>query len=182
MADPRLNFQASKPENVLFQGDPLFQQTTLFLGEGKFKIGRDVLFGYPFSPHFFGFHNLLVAEFPQAYIEIGDGTSLNNDVAIRALSEIIIGQNCLIGDRVTIYDADFHEIAPATRRRSPGEIKLVKIENNVWIGSQATVLKGVTIGENSVVAANSLVTKDVPANVIVGGNPARIIADIAEAR
>jgi maltose O-acetyltransferase len=103
---------------------------------------------------------------------------VNNNTALCALQSIVIGEDCLIGDMVGIYDADFHEISPATRTRSPGPVKPVTIGNNVWIGSRTVVLKGVTIGDNSVIGAMSLVTKSIPPNCVAAGNPARIIRSI----
>lgn len=175
---PTTNYQASRPENVTLGSNVVFQQQALFLGEGRFDIGDDVLIGYPFAPHFFGFHCLICAEFSTAVITIGSGTSLSNDVSIRALNRIVIGRNCLIGDRVTIYDSDFHEVSPDFRRRSPGVTEPVLIADNVWIGSQVTILRGVEVGQNSVIAAGSIVTRSVPVNSIVAGNPAKIIRKI----
>nr|WP_207652455.1 DapH/DapD/GlmU-related protein [Clostridium beijerinckii] len=62
--------------------------------------------------------------------------------------------------------------------RSAGKVASVNIGNNVWIGSVVTILKGVTIGDNSVIAANSVVTKDIPANSIAAGNPAKVVKNI----
>jgi maltose O-acetyltransferase len=85
---------------------------------------------------------------------------------------------CQIGDQVAIYDCDFHEINPSTRDRSYGPTSPVVIGNNVWLGSRVIVLKGVTIGDNSVVGAMSVVTKSIPANCVAAGIPARIIRHI----
>jgi len=108
-------------------------------------------------------------------IVIGNQNAFNNGVCLIANERIEIGNGCQIGDLVAIYDCDFHEIAPATRNRSAGLTSPVRIGNNVWLGSRAMVLKGVGIGDNSVVAAMSVVTKSVPANCIVAGNPAKVI-------
>lgn len=169
------NYQVTIPENIKLGQNVLFYQNAIFNGQGNVIIGNDVEFGYQFSSHFYGFHELICAETLNSIISIGDKTSISNDVCIRALNKIEIGKKCLIGDRVTIYDSDFHEIDPHNRRRSPGKILPVKIGDNVWIGSQSMIMKGVTVGENSIIAAGSVVTKNVPSNCIVGGNPARII-------
>ena len=101
--------------------------------------------------------------------------------------QIDIGSHCLISWNVGIADSDFHPLEPAQRiidaqalapffKDRPPRPKLktapVKIGDNVWIGMNAVILKGVTIGENSVVAAGAVVTKSVPANTVVAGNPA----------
>jgi acetyltransferase-like isoleucine patch superfamily enzyme len=117
---------------------------------------------------------------------IGDFTLLNGAL-IMAEEKIDIGSHCLVSWNVGIADSDFHPLEPAQRMidaqalapffndrpsRPRLETAPVKISDNVWIGMNAVILKGVTIGENSVVAAGSVVTKDVPANTVVAGNPA----------
>jgi acetyltransferase-like isoleucine patch superfamily enzyme len=117
---------------------------------------------------------------------VGDFTLLNGAL-VMAEEKIEIGSHCLISWNVGIADSDFHPLEPAQRlidaqalapffKDRPPRPKLktapVIISDNVWIGMNATILKGVTIGENSVVAAGSVVTKSVPANTVVAGNPA----------
>jgi acetyltransferase-like isoleucine patch superfamily enzyme len=117
---------------------------------------------------------------------IGDFTLLNGAL-VMAEERIEIGSHCLISWNVGIADSDFHPLEPAQRLidahalapfykdRPPRprlETRPVKIADNVWIGMNAIILKGVTIGENSVVAAGAVVVKSVPANTIVAGNPA----------
>ena len=107
-----------------------------------------------------------------------------------AEDKIEIGSHCLISWNVGIADSDFHPLEPAQRlidaqalapffKNRPPRPKLktapVKIADNVWIGMNAVILKGVTIGENSVVAAGSVVTKSVPPNTVVAGNPATVV-------
>jgi acetyltransferase-like isoleucine patch superfamily enzyme len=119
---------------------------------------------------------------------VGDFTLLNGAL-VMAEEFIRIGSHCLISWNVGIADSDFHPLAPAQRiidahaiapffkdRPPRPEIRTapVIISDNVWIGMNAVILKGVTIGENSVVAAGAVVTKSVPANVVVAGNPAVI--------
>ena len=123
---------------------------------------------------------------------VGD-YSLLNGALIMAEERIEIGSYCMISWNVGIADSDFHPIDPAQRRQDalalapfaenrPPRPKIatapVIIRDNVWIGMGAVILKGVTIGENSVVAAGAIVTKDVPANVIVAGNPARVVKQL----
>ena len=120
---------------------------------------------------------------------VGDFTLLNGAL-IMVEERIEIGSHCLISWNVGIADSDFHPLEPAQRlidaqaiapffKDRPPRPKLktapVIISNNVWIGMNATILKGVTIGENSVVAAGSVVTKSVPPNTVVAGNPAVIV-------
>lgn len=110
-----------------------------------------------------------------------------------AEERIEIGSHCLVSWNVGIADSDFHPIEPARRlvdaealapfyKNRPPRPKLetrpVRIADNVWIGMNAIILKGVSIGENSVVAAGSVVSKSVPANVVVAGNPAVIVKEL----
>lgn len=125
---------------------------------------------------------------------IGDFTLLNGAL-IMAEERIEIGAHCLVSWNVGIADSDFHPLEPAQRlidskalapyyKDRPPRPKLVTapviIRDNVWIGMNATILKGVEIGENSVVAAGSVVTKSVPANVVVAGNPAVVVKQFAD--
>lgn len=107
---------------------------------------------------------------------MGNRNYLNRDVKIVCLEGIVIGDDCLIADSVHIYDhnhciKDIHRLI-----REQGYVaKPIRIGNNVWVGAKATILKGVTIGDGAVIGANAVVTRDVPALAIVGGNPGRII-------
>lgn len=111
-------------------------------------------------------------------IRVGRNVFVNQNCTFYDLGGLDIGDNVMIGPNVSLITSG-HPIEPSKRR--DGVIaKPIKIEQNVWIGAGATVIGGVTVGENSVVAAASVVTKDVPRNMLVGGNPARIIRSIAE--
>lgn len=113
---------------------------------------------------------------------VGNGTHIGYEVTISVGERVEIGDHCLIADRVFIADNNGHPTDPVARRLkqkvSPEAIKPVMIGNNVWIGYQSVILRGVTIGANSIVGANSVVIKDVPPNTIVAGNPATIVRTI----
>ena len=109
-------------------------------------------------------------------IEIGDYVLLSPGTRISACDEIIIGDSVMFANGAYITDSDWHGIYDRTARDEA--IKPVHIGNNAWIGDHATVLKGVTIGENSIVAARAVVTKDVPPNVVVAGNPAKVVKEL----
>lgn len=111
-----------------------------------------------------------------AEISIGDYCLISPGVRISAAKSIRIGDNCMFAANVTISDSDWHGIY--NRIRPFRCTKPVIIENNVWLGERVIVNKGVTIGENSVVGAGSVVTKNIPANSVAAGNPARIIKTI----
>ena len=113
-------------------------------------------------------------------ITIGDNTSIGEDSHITAINKIKIGNNVLIGKKVTITDnghgkatADFLVLAPLERSLySKGP---VVIEDGVWIGDKVTILPGIRIGKNSIIGANALITKNIPANCVAGGVPATVI-------
>jgi maltose O-acetyltransferase len=144
-------------------------------GEGILKVGDDTMFGFPLANRMGNGGIMLQTRGSAAEISIGRGNGFSNNVVLCALERIQVGDNCRIGDGVAIYDADFHELNPATRDRSAGVVKPITIGNNVWIGSRVMVLKGVTIGDNSVIGAMSLVTKGVPPNCVAAGIPAKVI-------
>lgn len=108
-------------------------------------------------------------------IHVGAGTFFNSGCKFQDQGGIFIGENVLIGHNVVIATLN-HLVDPSLRS---GMIpRPVIIGNRVWIGSNSTILPGVTIGDNSIVGAGSVVTKDIPANKIAVGNPAKVIKDI----
>ncbi|MBU9319319.1 sugar O-acetyltransferase [Burkholderia gladioli] len=111
-------------------------------------------------------------------IRVGRQVFINQNCTFYDLGGIDIGDQVMIGPNVSILTSG-HPVEPS-RRRSGVVAKPVVIENNVWIGAGAIILGGVTIGENSVVAAGAVVTRDAPRDTLAGGNPARVIRSIAE--
>lgn len=114
-----------------------------------------------------------------SHISIDNNTGMSG-TTICCSEKIEIGKNCLIGANVTIVDTDFHPIQSSSRRFSKNNIQVspVNIKDNVFIGANTLVLKGVTIGKNSVIGAGSVVTKSLPENVIAVGNPAKVVRNI----
>jgi acetyltransferase-like isoleucine patch superfamily enzyme len=112
-------------------------------------------------------------------LTIGNRTHCGSYFGVSVGADVFIGDDVLIASLVTIYSYDSHPLDYKKRQQGlpaePESSLPVHIGNNVWICSGAIILKGVTIGENSVVAAGAVVAKDVPPNVIVAGNPARIV-------
>lgn len=116
--------------------------------------------------------------YPTAAIFIGNHSGMTGGAIIARSKTIRIGDRCMLAPNVTIMDSDFHVVWPPEKRFHTSETDIdqdVTIENNVWVGMGAIILKGVTIGANSVVAAGSVVVSDIPANCLAGGNPARVL-------
>lgn len=109
----------------------------------------------------------------EAILSIGDGTGISN-TAITCAEKVEIGKHCLIGSGCKIYDTDFH-VLPIQSQVNSIKTAPIIIEDKVFIGAGCTILKGVRIGENSVIGAGSVVSGDIPANEIWAGNPARFI-------
>lgn len=110
------------------------------------------------------------------YVSIGDGTYANMNLTLIDDWKITIGKNVLIGPNVTLCTTG-HPIHPSHRMDGTFSFPIT-IGDNVWIGGNVFVLPGVSIGENSVIGAGSVVTKDIPANVIAVGNPCRVLREI----
>jgi maltose O-acetyltransferase len=108
---------------------------------------------------------------------VGEDFFANFDCTILDVCEVRIGDHCMLGPGVQIYTAT-HPIDPTERISGKEFAKPINIGNNVWIGGNAVINPGVTIGDNAVIASGAVVTKDVPNNVVVGGNPAKIIKQI----
>lgn len=110
-------------------------------------------------------------------ITLGERVFINSGCKFQDQGGVVIGDDCLIGHNTVIATLN-HDLAPS--RRADMHPAPVVIGRNVWIGSNATILPGVTIGDNAVVAAASVVTKDVPAASIVVGSPARVVRSVPE--
>jgi acetyltransferase-like isoleucine patch superfamily enzyme len=109
-------------------------------------------------------------------VRIGDKTVLGQECTISAYQHVSIGEQCIIADRVMMIDFD-HNVAETERPiRQQGIYKRdVRVGNNVWIGYGAQILRGVAVGDNAIIGASAVVTRDVPANAVVAGSPARVI-------
>jgi acetyltransferase-like isoleucine patch superfamily enzyme len=112
----------------------------------------------------------------EGVVEIGEKTVLGQDCTISAYQRVRIGEQCVIADRAMFIDFDHGVVEVERPIRSQGIYKRdVEVGSNVWIGYGACILRGVRVGDNSIVGTNSVVTRDVPANAVVAGIPARII-------
>jgi maltose O-acetyltransferase len=111
---------------------------------------------------------------PHGTLEIGDRVLLNHGCSVGATKLVRIGANCNIGSQSILIDNAFHQLDPARRNEQPEPAPVI-LEDNVWLAARVIVLPGVTVGENSVVGAGSVVTRDIPPNVLAAGIPAKVI-------
>lgn len=156
------------------------RQPVLILGNGIVEFQKNVKLGYFPSPFFFSGYIHLEARSKSASIRFGEDTHVNNNfVAIAEYSAISIGKRCFIGTNVEIIDSDFHGIKVSDRAKSDHKkSRPVVIGDDVFIGSNVKIMKGVVIGVGSVIANGAIVVGEIPANVIAGGNPAKVIKAI----
>lgn len=144
------------------------------------KIGNNFTFNNDFAGNIIGRQQpciFMVSE--NAKLTIGNNVGISSS-AIICTKSISIGNNVIIGGNTCIYDTDFHPITSTDRLNATEESALTKrndinIEDNVFIGAHTTILKGVRIGENSVIGACSVITKNISPNEMWAGNPARFI-------
>ncbi|BCM76340.1 acyltransferase [Aeromonas caviae] len=155
-------------------------QPTFFGGKGRVEL-NEVSIGIYESSNLLNGYGFISARAENSIIKIGRGTIINNSPTIIAdKSSIEIGESCLIGTGFYCADSDFHSLSINDRNGVAHVCKRIVIGNNVFIGNDVKVLKGVTIGDNSVIGAGSVVVKNVEANSIYAGNPARFIKHVPE--
>jgi len=157
-------------------------EVPLVLGDGEIEIGDGAVIG--------GQQTWVVGlkVYDRARLVIGPNTHVNYRTLISVAREVRIGANCLIAGGVQIFDNNSHPTDPLARRgngpMTAADVAPVIIGDDVWIGTGSIILKGVHIGDGAIVAAGSVVVRDVPPYTVVGGNPARVIKRLpgAEAR
>jgi len=141
-------------------------------GDGDVEFGQGVTLAGDIVP-------LEFVSYKGARISIGDHTFINYGSSISAYKQVEIGRHCLLGHHTLIVDRNEHGVDQREMVPPPAQ---VIIEDHVWIGSRVVVLPGVLIGHHSVIGAGSVVTKDIPANCLAVGNPARVVRGFARAR
>ena len=166
------------PENGSLAGKKLAQQINQEPVENKEEIRRleRKLFGKT-GESFFVTPPLYVDY--GRHVELGENFYANMDCVFLDVNKIIFGDNVMVGPRAGFYTAG-HPTDASVRIKDLEFGLPIRVEDNVWIGANAMILPGVTIGKNAIVGAGAVVTKDVPENTIVGGNPARVIREITE--
>ena len=152
--------------NQLKQTD--YDEKQRYMREMFASCGNDCYIELPFHANWGGRH-----------VHFGSGVYANFNLTMVDDGHIFVGDKVLIGPNVTIATAN-HPIQPELRSKALQYNKDVHIGDNVWIGANAVICPGVTIGKNTVIGAGSVVTKDIPENVVAVGNPCRVMRQISE--
>lgn len=156
---------------VSFGARVLVNHRFRFAGKGKLFIGDDVNLWAHSEPNRFFTYN------EKAVVSIGNKTRLNG-VLIQCADSVCIGEETLVGSAI-MSDTDMHHMdIEGHVLEGHVMVKPIVIGNRVWIGGQAALLKGVSLGDESVVAFRSVVVKDVPSKALVGGNPAKVLKKV----
>jgi acetyltransferase-like isoleucine patch superfamily enzyme len=158
-------------KNCTFYGNPKFKK---LYDSSNIIIGDNVCFRSGSTSNLIGINRpcILSVLTENGRLKIGDNCGFSGTV-IGCFIEIVIGDNVKCGANTLITDSDWH---PEDSRS--GKDKPIYIEDNVWVGSNVIVLKGVRIGKNSLIGAGSVVVKDIPANVVAAGNPCKVIKNL----
>lgn len=160
-------------------GSPIVLQPVLFAGPGAVVCGEDVQFGWKYSPLFYTGYCYVEVSRPESCITLGDRVEFNNNSMLKSEGAgISVGRDGLFGAHVEIFDSNFHALDPASRRGGRQRMAPVDIGPNVFVGMSVKILKGVTIGADSVIGAGAVVASPIPAGVIAAGNPARVVREL----
>lgn len=152
----------------------------LLQGHGRIEIGNDVTIYSHYAVNPIGGNKTVFQVMDGASLKIGNHVGMSH-VVIAVQNSVIIEDDVLLGAECKIFDTDFHSIMYADRMKEPDtqiQTAPVKIKKGAFVGAGCYILKGVTIGQHSVIGAGSVVTKDVPDNEIWGGNPAKKIRSL----
>ncbi len=160
-------------------GTPIASQPIVLKGAGEIRFGSGVQFGWHAGAQHYSGYAYVEARYPEAVIDIGDRVTFNNGAMLCSEGPgIRIGADAVFGPSVEIVDSDFHDLHPARRHTGTPARAPVEIGPNVFVGGNVKILKGVTIGADSVIGNGSVVSTDVPAGVIAAGVPARVLRSL----
>jgi acetyltransferase-like isoleucine patch superfamily enzyme len=151
-------------------------------GTGRIEIGNGVTILNSLRQNTAGIiHKTVLIAGTGALLRIGNDVGISGAI-LDARKSIIIGDRCMLGANCSVISSDYHPLYPLARHNRLARAVQdapITLDNDVWIGANAIILKGVTIGAASVVGAGSVVTKSVPPGVVVAGNPARIVKTLS---
>ncbi|MER6033969.1 sugar O-acetyltransferase [Streptomyces sp. NPDC001835] len=185
--DPRTNLERMQAGDLYIADDPEIsrrqQRAVQLAGRYQAAYAEDADAAQPLLSELLGFLGEQAHLRPPLYVDYGSNISVgartfvNYNLTALDVAAITIGEDCQIGPNVQLLTPT-HPLEPQPRRDKLEAARPIVIGDNVWIGGGAIVLPGVTIGDNSVVGAGAVVTKDVPANVVAVGNPARVVRSL----
>ncbi len=156
-------------KNSQFYGFTTFQNQA----KSALKIGNDCVFRSGHRSNLIGINRpCIISAFDNGVLTIGEGCGFSGTV-IGCFSEITLGKSVRCGANTLITDADWHQNDPRTSPPRP-----IVIKDNVWLGVNVIVLKGVTVGRHSVIGAGSVVTRDIPEGVVAAGNPCKVLRSL----
>lgn len=155
--------------SILIKNEALISNVSIFMrgSNNRLVVGRGVKYS----------GGSLRFEGENCVIEVGDGTTVTSASlqAIESNRQITVGKNCMFSLGIEVWTSDFHSIIDNESQQRINAAADIVIEDHVWVGAYALILKGVRLGKNSIIAARSTVTKDVPCNVVAAGSPAKVI-------
>lgn len=164
------NFQLAKSSKIVLHGTLMFSDNNINGSTRQSNLRMDNNSLLEVKKSFSVYYGADIILFKDAKLSLGSGF-FNSNIKIRCHKNIEIGEDVAFSHDVTIMDSDGHKgLWEGYEKTKP-----IKIGNHVWIGTKVTILKGVTIGDNTIIAAGSVVTKDVPNNTVVAGVPAKVI-------
>jgi len=167
-------------KDVSVTGKPILNQPLLIKGEGRIVFENNVNIGYGLSQGFLSTYAYFDLRGFDSLISIGEGVMLNNNTCLTAdEASIHIGKNTVAGVNLNIQTSDGHCLSPANRHTGHFPKYSVTIGENVFLGDNVIILKGVNIGMNSVIGAGSVVTSNIPENVMAAGNPCKVIRPLS---
>ncbi|MCF7641619.1 acyltransferase [Acinetobacter johnsonii] len=156
-----------------------FFQPVQFIGRGRVEVDPSCKIGVWPSPNLLSTNGYLEARNKHSFIKIGKKTFINNNITIIAdRSSITIGDECLIGPNVCIFDSNFHGLEIENRLNGNYECAPVFIGDQVFIGANVTILKGVSVGDGAVIGNGSVVVKNIPPKTVFAGVPAKLIKEL----
>lgn len=178
--DDQYNRLVLKQSNTIYKSFPIINGRIVIRNKGTLQLGESVKFNCSLKSNLVGLtKTCTLAVSRNAYLEIGDYSGLSG-ISIFCSKKIILGKYVNAGGNVSIWDTDFHPLDFEARRihdNSKIASAPIHIEDDVFIGANSIILKGVTIGARSIIGAGSIVTRSIPSDQIWAGNPARFIKE-----
>ena len=177
-----VNFLIIKKNKIFYKSFPEINGKLIIQNSGICNLGYGLRFNCSVTSNLVGLYKpCTIAVLKGAELSIGDNSGFSG-VSIYCTNKIVIGNNCNIGGNTSIWDTDFHPLNYLERRVTIKGAKTlpIKISDDVFIGANCIILKGVTIGGRVIIGAGSVVTKNIPADEIWAGNPAKFIRKVKE--